>query len=88
MISLYQPVDLTVYSNAKAFTKRIFTEWFATQISEAFKKGKASENVYITLNLSTLKPLQAKCIIKPYNKMTSEPGKNVTLKGWEKLGLT
>ena len=88
MISLYQPLDLTVYGYAKAFTKRIFTEWFATQISEAFKKGKGSEDVYITLNLSTLKPLQAKWIIKPYNKMTSEPGKNVILKGWEKSGLT
>ena len=48
--------------------KRMFTEWFATPISEAFQKGKASEDVYITLNLSTLKPLQAKWIIKPIMK--------------------
>ena len=36
------------------------------------------------MNLSTLKPLEAKWIIKLYNKMTSESGKNVILKEWEK----
>ena len=38
----------------------MFTEWFATQISEVVKSGNAPEDNDITLNLSTLKPLQAK----------------------------
>ena len=37
MTNLYQSLDLTVNGYVKAFMKRMFTEWFATQISEAVK---------------------------------------------------
>ena len=57
MTNLYQPLDLTVNGYAKAFMKRMFTEWFASQISEALG-GIAPEDVDIPLNLSTLKPLE------------------------------
>ena len=88
MTNIYQPLDLTVNGYAKAFMKKKFTEWFATQISEALESGKAPEDIDITLNLSTLKPLQAKWIIELYDEMTSDSGKNVILKGWEKSGIT
>ena len=85
--NIYQPLDLTVNGYAKAFMERMFTEWFATQISEALDSGKAPEDIDITLNLSTLKLLQAKWIIQLYDEMTSESGKNVIIKGWEKSGI-
>ena len=88
MTNLSQPLDLTVNGYAKAFMKRMFTEWFATQISEALESGKFPEDIDIKLNLSTLNSLQAKCIIELYDKSTSELGKNVILKGWEKLRIT
>lgn len=50
----------------------LFTEWFVTQISEALETGKAPEDIEITLNLSTMKPLQAKWMIELCDKMTSE----------------
>ena len=58
MTNLYQPLDFTVNGYAKAFMKRMFTEWFASQISEALESGIAPEDIDIPLNLSTLKPLQ------------------------------
>lgn len=69
--SLYQPLDLTVNGYAKAFRKRKFTLWFATQISEALESGKAPENIDNKLNIFTLKPLLAKWIIELYNKIKS-----------------
>ena len=60
MANLYQRSDLTVNGYAKAFMKRLFTEWFATKISGALKKVKAAEDIDSTLNLSKLPPLQAK----------------------------
>ena len=88
MTNLYQPLDLTVNGYESAFVKRMFTEWLATQILEALESGKASEDIDITLNLSTLKPLEAIWIIELYDEMTSESGKNVILKRWEKSGTT
>ena len=88
MANLYQSSDLTVNGYAKAFMKRMFTEWFATKISEALKKGKAAEDIDSTLNLSTLPPLQAKGIIELYDKMTLDLGKNVIVKEYEKSGIT
>ena len=63
MTKLYQPLELRVNHYAKAFMKRMFTEWFATQISEALKSRKAPEVIDITLNLFILKPLQAKRVM-------------------------
>ena len=60
MANLYQSSDVIVNGYAKAFMKRMFTEWFATKISEVLTKGKAAEDIDSTLNLSTLPPLQAK----------------------------
>lgn len=69
--SLYQPLDLTVNGYAKAFRKRKFTLWFATQISEALESGKAPKDIDNKLNIFTLKPLLAKWIIELYNKIKS-----------------
>ena len=63
--------------------KRMFTKWFATQISEALESGKAPIDIDITLN-----PLQAKWIVELYDEMISKSGKNMISKGCEKSGIT
>ena len=85
MTNFYQLLDVIVNDYAKLFMKRMFMEWFASKICEVLESGKAPEEIDIKMSLSVLKPLQAGCIIKLYNKMTSLHGENVILKGWEKL---
>ena len=47
MTNLYQPLDLTVNGYAKSFTKRMFTEWFASEIFKVPEIGKAPEKIEI-----------------------------------------
>ena len=87
MTNLYQPLDLTVNGFAKSYMKKLFTEWYAKQISEALESGKDAESIEVPLQLSKLKPLHAKWKLKLFNEMTSESGKEVILKGWLKAGI-
>ena len=68
--------------------KRHFTEWYAKQISDGINAGKDPVDIEVPVQLSVLKPLHAKWIIKLFNEMTSEAGKSVILNGWEKSGIT
>ena len=77
MTNLYQPLDLTVNGYAKSFTKRMFTEWFASEIFKVPEIGKAPKKIDLQMNFSFLKPLQAGWIINLYDKMTSLCGENV-----------
>ena len=47
MTNLYQPLDLTVNGYAKSFTKRMFTEWFASEIFKVPEIGKAPKKIDI-----------------------------------------
>ena len=58
------------------------------QVSGTLKSRKSPENIDNTLNLTTLNPLQVKWLIKLYDEVKSESGKNVILKEWEKSGIT
>lgn len=88
IINLFQPLDLTVNGYAKSYLKQQFTEWFAKQITDGVNSVKDPDSIDIPLQLSILKPLQAKWIIKLYDEMTSSSGKEVILKGWERAGIT
>ena len=88
MTNLFQPLDLTVNSYAKSYLKKLFTEWLAKQITDGVNSGKNPGSIEVPLQLSILKPLQAKWIIKLYDEMTSSSGKEVILKGWGKAGIT
>ena len=85
MTNLFQPLDLTVNGYAKW---KLFTEWFTKQITDGVNSGKDPGSIEVPLQLSILKPLQAKWIIKLYEEMTSSSGKEVILKGWERAGIT
>ena len=71
MTNLFQPLDLTVNGYAKSYIKKLFTEWFAKQITDGVHSGKDPGSIEVPLQLSILKPLQAKWIIKLYDEMTS-----------------
>ena len=53
-------------------------------LPEKFQKllKKAPEDIYITLNLSTVRTLQAKWNIELFDEMTSEWSKYIFSKGW------
>ena len=63
MTNLFQPLDLTVSGYAKSYLKKLFTEWFAKQITDGVNSGKDPGSIEVPLQLSILKPLQAKWII-------------------------
>ena len=87
MTNFCQLLDVIVNHYAKLLMKRMFMEWFASKICEVLESGKAPEEIDIKMSLSVLKPLQAGCIIKLYNKVTSLHGKKVILKSWEKATI-
>ena len=70
MTNLFQPLDPTVNGYAKSYLKKLFTEWFAKQITDGVNSGKDPGSIEVPLQLSILKPLQAKWIIKLYDEMT------------------
>ena len=60
MTNLFQPLNLTVNGYAKSYLKKLFTEWFEKQITDGVNRGKDPGSIEVPLQLSKLKPLQAK----------------------------
>ena len=87
MTHIYQPLDLTVNSSAKAFFKRKFAEWYSKEIHKQLVEGKEIDQVDVVLRLSVLKPLHAKWIVEFYDDMTSGKGKDVIANGWKSAGI-
>ena len=81
MTHLFQPLDLTVNSSAKAFLKKKFTEWFSQKIEEGLSEGKDLEDIDIPLTLSVLKPSHASWVVDLYNYLTTTKGKVVIENG-------
>ena len=42
MTNLFQSLDLTANGYAKSYLKKLFTEWFAKQITDGVNSGKRS----------------------------------------------
>ena len=80
--NLFQPLDLNVNGAAKVFFKRKDTEWYGEN-SKALVDGIALDDIEIKLNLSVLKPLQAKWIVELYNYLTSEKAYDLIGNGWK-----
>ena len=87
---LFQPLDVQGGPNghAKRFMKKKFTLWYADQVKSELDKGKKTEEIDISMKLSILKPLHAKCLIDLYNYMTLPDGQAVLLKGQKVAGIT
>ena len=87
---LFQPLDVQGGPNghAKRFMKKKFTLQCADQVKSELDKGKKIEEIGISMKLSILKPLHAKCLIDLYNYMTLLDGQAVSFKGWKVAGIT
>ena len=62
----FQPLDITVNKPAKSFRKDKYNMRHTEQVAKQLNEGKAPADVEVSLNLSEIKPLQAKWIYKMY----------------------
>ena len=82
---LFQPLDVQEGPNGfvKRLMKKKITDWYASQITLAMEEGEELETIEVPLKLSNIKLLHVKWLMEMYNKMTSDKGRKVCLKGWE-----
>ena len=88
MTKYYQPLDLTVNGYCKSFLKRMFTRWYASQVSKQLANKVPVDEVQVKLQLSTMKPIHAGWIIDFYNEMTTTTGIDIIKSGWASAGIT
>ena len=82
---LFQPLDVQEGPNGfvKRLMKKKITDWYASQITFAMEEGEELETIEVPLKLSNIKLLHVKWLMEMYNKMTSDKGRKLCLKGWE-----
>ena len=82
---LFQPLDVQEGPNGfvKRLMKKKITDWYVSQITLAMEEGEELETIEVPLKLSNIKLLHVKWLMEMYNKMTSDKGRKVCLKGWE-----
>ena len=61
VISIFQPLDLTVNCYAKRYYKKIFNEWYTDQVFQQLDDGKDLEGINVKLKLTT-KTLASKMV--------------------------
>ena len=84
------PLDLITNASFKRFEKRKFTEYFTSCIMRAFEIELDHDVVSIEVNLrlSTLKARHAKAMMKLYEYLQTEAGKQIIKAGWKASGIT
>ena len=87
MTHFFQPLDLTVNSAAKQFTKKEFVIYYSAAIQKELNNGNNIEDIEVDLKLSTIKPLHAQWLVNLFNHLTTADGKATILKGWKNSGL-
>ena len=55
-----EPLDITVNKPARSFIKDKYNMWYTEQVAKQLNEGKAPADVDVSLNLSEIKPLNAK----------------------------
>ena len=55
-----EPLDITVNKPARSFIKDKYNMWYTEQVVKQLNEGKAPADVDVSLNLSEIKPLNAK----------------------------
>jgi hypothetical protein len=66
-----QPLDVSVNKAAKEFLRRQFHDWYAKQICEHLKDGEPV--VPVDLELSTVKPVGAKWMMRLHDYLKAKP---------------
>ena len=87
MTHFFQPLDLTVNGLVKKFMRKQFITYYSSEIKRQIDGGKAIDDIDVDLRLNKIKPLHAQWLISLYNHLTTQQGKTIVLKGWEKAGI-
>ena len=86
MTNIFRPLDLTANRVCKAFVRKESQLWFSEQLKHQIQRGCAPEEVKVDVQISILKPLQAKWLTSFYNRMQNRG--NVVIKGWKRAGIS
>ena len=60
---------------------------YASQITAGLEKSLAVDEIDVKTPLTTMEPLHAKWIMKLYDEIASEKGKEIVLNGWKAAGI-
>ena len=82
----FQPLDLSVNIAVKAFISEKYNTWMTNEISKQIKRGIATPDVKVSLNLSVIKPLHAKWIVDLHHYLKAE--KAMILSGFRAAGIS
>ena len=86
LTNIFQPLDISVDKVAKAFTQKMYSDWFLNEVATQLNRGVDLTEVKITSKLSDLKPLLASWIVDLYEHLKTETG--MTIKGFDFAGIT
>ena len=78
-----QPLDISVNEPAKAFLRKQFHEWYATEICMQLQQGSNIQP--IDLKLSVMKPLGARWMIKLFDYLCSK--REIVENGFKAAGI-
>ena len=85
LFNKFQPLDIT-NKPAKSFINDKYNMWYTEQVAKQLSEGKAPADVEVPLNLSEIKPLQAKWIYEMYEYLRG--CSDLVLNGFESAGIT
>ena len=88
MTKYYQLLDLTVIGYSKKFLKRKFTKRYSADVTRELANKVALKDVQVKLQLTKLKPFQARQIIEFFNEMATSKGSEIIGSGWNASGIT
>ena len=60
---------------------------YASQITAGLEKSLAVDEIDVKTPLTTMEPLHAKWIMKLYDEIASEKGKEIVFNGWKAAGI-
>ena len=69
MTDQFQPLDLNVKGQAKAFLKGKFKCWYDQQITNQFEGGSSVYDIQVTLKLSVIKSIYVKWLLGLYDQL-------------------
>ena len=69
----FQPLDISVNKISKDFLRNEAQTWYSQQILEQTKSGKLPHQIKVGTQLSIVKPLHAKWVVKFYDYIRSKP---------------
>ena len=79
-------MHISVDKAAKAFTQKMYSDWFLNEVATQLNRGVNLIEVKISSKLSDLKPLNGSWIVDLYEHLKKETG--MTIKGFDFAGIT